>query len=204
VTLQARRIGIPNRAGLAVAALVILLFGTALIIAHVNAPSEPAANMLSTNPTSFDLPRLDGAGDVHIGDYKGRPAVVTFFASWCTACQSELPGFDAVSRTLVGRVTFVGIDSMETGNGLAMARQLGIAWWPLARDIHGLEASGLHDALGGIGMPITAFYSADGAVVAVVPGALTEPELDARLRAYFGTMTAPVPTSSGGTPAPAS
>ncbi len=189
-------------AGVAAAAIVTLVFCTVLIIAHVTARGQPATNALSTNPTGFVLPRLDGAGDVRIADYKGRPAVVTFFASWCSACRSELPGFATVSRALVGRVTFIGINSMETGDGLAMARQFGITSWPLARDTRGLQASGLHDALGGIGMPITAFYSAGGAVITVVPGALTVPALELQLQACFGIVGNQPPAATSRGPAP--
>ena len=100
------------------------------------------------------------------------------------------PGFAVVSRALTGRVTFIGVNSFETGNGMAMARQYGIAWWPIARDVGGAEASGLHDALGGIGMPITAFYSSGGKLLAVAPGALDEPALQMRLQQYIGVSDA--------------
>ena len=152
--------------------------------------AAPKSTAISTNPTNFVLPSINGPGDVRLASFRGRPTVVTFFASWCTACQSELPGFAAVSRALDGKVTFVGVNSFETGDGMAMARQYGIAWWPVARDVGGAEASGLHDALGGMGMPITAFYSSRGTLIAVAPGSLGEAALETRLQRYFGIAQA--------------
>lgn len=173
-------------AGMVVVLVVTVVFAALLIVSRAGGSSSATSSTVSTNPASFVLPSLDGQGDVRLASLRGKPTVVTFFASWCTACQSELPRFAVVSRTLTGRVTFVGVNSFETGTGMAMAREYGIAWWPLARDVGGAEASGLHDALGGIGMLITAFYSSGGKLLAVAPGALGEAELQMRLEQYFG------------------
>ena len=144
------------------------------------------SDQLSTAPAGFVLPRLNGSGTVRLADFHGKPTVLNFFASWCTACKGELPGYARVSQQLKGTVNFVGINSTETGDGLAMARQFGIGWWPLARDVDGAAASGLHDNLGQQGMPISAFYDATGRLVYVAPGALTEDSLRALLRQHFG------------------
>lgn len=177
-------------AGVLVALFVTAVFAALLIVNQVSGSGGSNSTAVSTNPTNFVLPSISGPGDVRLASFRGSPIVVTFFASWCTACQGELPVFAAVSRALVGKVTFVGVNSFETGNGMAMARQDGIAWWPIARDVGGAEASGLHDALGGIGMPITAFYSSKGTLIAVAPGALGEAALEMRLQQYFGIADA--------------
>ena len=39
----------------------------------------------------FDVARLRGDGRVRLGDYAGRPVVLTFWASWCISCRSEFP-----------------------------------------------------------------------------------------------------------------
>ena len=186
MTTRTHHRGRESVAGMVVALVVIVVFGL-VVVATRRTPSNGAtASAVSTNPTSFVLPSLDGPGDIRLANFTGKPTVVTFFASWCSACQGELPVFAGMSRALAGRVTFIAVNSFETGNGMAMARQYGIAWWPLARDIGGAEASGLHDALGGIGMPITAFYSSRGKLLAVAPGALSETSLEMRLQQYFG------------------
>jgi thiol-disulfide isomerase/thioredoxin len=170
---------------LAIVAVVILVAGRGN--ASNSGQGSPAgADQLSTAPAGFVLPRLVGSGTVRLADFRGKPTVANFFASWCTACTGELPGYARVSQQLKGTVNFIGVDSMENGDGLAMARQYGIGWWPLARDVDGAAASGLHDNLGQQGMPISAFYDAGGKLVFVAPGALTEDSLRALLRRYFG------------------
>lgn len=149
-------------------------------------PGGGGGGATSTDPAGFDLPRLNGDGDVRLASFRGKPTVVNFFASWCTACRGELPGFARVSRELEGKVNFVGVNSLETGDGLAMARQFGVDWWPIGKDVDGQQASGLHDALGGQGMPLTAFYDANGKLLYVSPGALPEPQLRATLQHYLG------------------
>ena len=137
-------------------------------------------------PQRFDLPAISGGGRVRLVDFRGKPTVVNFFASWCTACDDELPGFARLSTALRGKVNFVGVDSLETGDRLFMPRRHHITWWPLARDVGGAQGSGLHDALGGgSAMPLTAFYDAQGRLVEVNRAALPEDALRAKLRALY-------------------
>jgi cytochrome c biogenesis protein CcmG, thiol:disulfide interchange protein DsbE len=127
-----------------------------------------------TNPAAFSLPALNGNGWVRLAHYRGKPVVVNFFASWCTECQAELPGFTQEARALNGTVAFIGVDSLETGdkNYLPDRFHLAGAFAALARDA-GPGGNGLHAALGGGNtMPLTAFYSARGRLLAVERGAL--------------------------------
>jgi thiol-disulfide isomerase/thioredoxin len=140
----------------------------------------------STEPEAFDLPALEGDGRMRLADLAGHPVVVNFVASWCTACDAELPGFSVISRELEGEVTFVGVNARETGDPLVMPERHDITWWPLARDTGGRQGSGLHEALGGRGMPITAFCDADGNLLHVDGGALPEPALRDRIQQLYG------------------
>lgn len=165
--------------GVAIVAVV------AIVATAVNTSSDPG----STDPQAFDLPAIEGEDRVRLADFAGRPVVVNFFASWCTACDAELPGFATVSRELEGRVTFIGVNALETGDPLLMPERHGITWWPLARDIGGRNGSGLHAALGGRGMPITAFYDEAGELLHVDGGAVPEPILRDRLAELYGLGT---------------
>lgn len=142
-----------------------------------------------TEPDRFSLPKIQGDGQVELADYRGTPVVVNFFASWCTACDAELPGFSKVSKELRGEVQFVGVASLESGDPLFMPKRHDIMWWPLARDIGGKQKSGLHDALGGgNSMPLTAFYDENGKLLAVERAAIPEAALRQRLRELYGVQ----------------
>jgi thiol-disulfide isomerase/thioredoxin len=126
---------------------------------------------------------------VRLSDFRGKPLVLDFFASWCTACRAELPEFLAVGRRMGGRVQFAAVDSEENGDGLALAKQSGITAWRLARDVGGSQESGLREALESLpGMPITAFYDSAGRVLQVRLGALSGDALSSVLaQLYPGT-----------------
>lgn len=143
-----------------------------------------------TDATEFDLPALNRDGRIRLADFRGQPVVVNFFASWCTSCDFELPGFARVSEELKGKVAFVGVNSLETGDPMYMPTRHGIGWWPLAKDVGGGNGSGLLGAVGaGNAMPVTAFYDADGKLLRVERAALPESTLRTRLRELYGIQS---------------
>jgi thiol-disulfide isomerase/thioredoxin len=141
----------------------------------------------TTDAESFNLPALDGGRRIRLADFRGRPLVVNFFASWCTQCDAELPEFRDTARKVDDRVDFVFVNSNEDGDWRPMAERNDILDFPLAEDIGGTRGNGLYRAVGGPGgMPITAFYDADGKLVDVAFGALLGGALDDRLDAFYG------------------
>lgn len=165
-----------------VAAGVLIVVGVALLATVSSGGGDG-----TTSKEAFDLPQLQGHGRVRLAAFRGRPTVVNFFASWCSACDFELPGYARVSQELKGRVNFVGVDSLETGDPAYMPKRHGITWWPLAHDVGGSNGSGLHDSLGGgNAMPITAFYDTEGRLLDVERGALPESSLRDKLHKLYG------------------
>jgi peroxiredoxin len=74
---------------------------------------------------------------VTLGGFRGRPAVVSFFESWCGVCQVEQPDLTKVAAEFAGRVGFVGISFHDTvAAGRAYQRRYGISY-PLANDPSG-------------------------------------------------------------------
>jgi rhodanese-related sulfurtransferase/peroxiredoxin len=144
---------------------------------------------------NFRLPGLlDSTKTVSLADHKGKPVVVNFFASWCVYCNEELPGFVQVAKTTAGSVSFVGVDTNDPGDGVAMAKRFDLAGagFALAHDIGANPASDLWLSYGSQGLPVTAFYDADGKLVDFAGGMLSQTELEQRLQKNFGiTVTAP-------------
>jgi thiol-disulfide isomerase/thioredoxin len=136
---------------------------------------------------SFDLPALDDDENpdnrIRLTDFAGTPTVVNFFASWCTACNDELPAFRDAARSLEGEVDFIFVNSNETGNWRPMAENNDIDGMTLGKDIQGIRRNGLYRNLGGTGgMPITAFYDANGSLVDTAFTAFSDSTLDRQLR----------------------
>ena len=178
---------------ISLAALVVPVVALVAVVVtenSANSARNARAAGYVTNPAGWRLPALSGSRAITLAQFRGQPTVVNFFASWCTACDFELPGFAHVSQLLRGQVNFVGVNALETGDPMLMPRRHGITWWPLARDIGGANGSGLHDALGGgNSMPLTAFYDAQGRLLDVERGALPESALRAALQQLYHVPT---------------
>ncbi len=144
----------------------------------------------STDPAAWDLPAIGPTAEhqerVRLADFAGKPTVVNFFASWCVECDRELPGFRTVSTEFADQINFVGIASQETGNALTMPSRHDVLDWPLAQDVGGRNRSGLSEALGARGMPLTAFYSPEGELLHRQLGALDEGQLRQILAQLYG------------------
>lgn len=173
--------------------VVTVMVALAVLVGVGVAAFKPSGSSSSTagysaNPASFDLPALDGNGHVRLADFKGHPVVVNFFASWCVYCNEELPGFVQVAKATKGEVTFIGVNTSETGDGAAMAARFDLAGagFHLARDIGKSPASDLWSSFGAQGLPVTAFYDAQGKRVDFSGGMLTQAQLEERLKTDFG------------------
>ena len=169
-----RTVGIAAAIGVAFVAFVIILW--------------PQAASGDTSAEAWDLPRLDGEGRVTLADFRGKPTVAAFFASWCEVCEHEIPEFLGVYQQLGDQVNFVGINTQDNGRGLGDAQKWGIAGeWPLARDIGGGNGSGLSTGTFGMrGSPLTVIYDQAGQVAHVQRGGISGAQLSSILGQLFG------------------
>ena len=150
----------------AVLALVLSVAAVAGVLGYRHLESIPGQSA-----TTLQLVRLDGAGTGRLADWRGTPVVVNLFASWCPSCLSEMPAFERASHDYAGRVVIVGVDTQDApGDGLRLARQLGITY-PLLADTRHSE---LYSLLQGQGMPVTAFIGRDGKFKRIYSGELDE------------------------------
>lgn len=181
-----------------VSALAAVLIGVG-IIAFTGNNSAPAADNSGqaylAHKDDFRLPGLgDASKTVALADFKGTPVVVNFFASWCVYCNEELPGFIQVAHATKGKVAFVGVNTGDPGDGVGMAKRFDLAGngFTLAKDIGTEPASDLWTAYGSQGLPVTAFYDAQGKLVDFSGGMLTQSDLAQRITKNFGVdATAP-------------
>lgn len=145
-----------------------------------------------TTATGWDLPALvaendpDGDGRITLAEFQGKPVVLNFFASWCVACDRELPSFRQAVDDFEGEVQILFINSNETGDWRPMVDRGGIDDQILIDDIGGSRNNGVYRSLGGTnGMPLTAFYDADGNIAEVVPGELSADQIYSRIQALL-------------------
>jgi thiol-disulfide isomerase/thioredoxin len=78
-----------------------LFFGLLLwlIVSPVAAVEDPPEVPLFPD---YTLSTLDGSGKVNLTDFRGRPVLLTFWASWCGPCRVELPELQRLYSELAG------------------------------------------------------------------------------------------------------
>jgi thiol-disulfide isomerase/thioredoxin len=138
-------------------------------------------------PDSVGEVRVGALGDTaetQLGDLlTGAPMVINFFAPWCAPCVDEMPAFERVHQDVGDEVTFIGLAvPPDLDEAVDTVAATGVTY--------PTYADSLDDALlffEGINMPTTVFLGADGEVLHVNTGPLTEDELRAELADRFGT-----------------
>jgi cytochrome c biogenesis protein CcmG/thiol:disulfide interchange protein DsbE len=141
------------------------------------------AGELPASVAEVRLGSLDGGDDRSLGEFTGTtPVVVNFFASWCVPCVEEMPAIEAVHQSLGDQVTFVGLANQDRDeDALATVEATGVTY-----PTYGDPGASAISYFGGLSMPTTVFIAADGTVVDVNSGALSEAELRAKITDLFG------------------
>ncbi|MBP3427576.1 MAG: redoxin domain-containing protein [Clostridia bacterium] len=110
-----------------------------------------------------DFTAYDDAGNpVSLKDFRGKPVVVNFFASWCGPCKMEMPDFEDCYKEYGDKVQFLMVNLCAFGNdtkeaGKALVAQGGYTF-PVLFDTDG-DAALTYSIRS---MPTTIFVSADG------------------------------------------
>jgi len=103
---------------------------------------------------------------VPMAAFKGQPLVVNFWATWCAPCKEEMPDFQRLTASELGKqVKVIGIGIDNAPNMSAFAMKSGITYPLLVGGPIGLD---LLKALGNTvgGLPYTVVVDRSGKVVA--------------------------------------
>lgn len=153
--------------------LTILTFGFGRDPHHIPSVLEgqPAAD--------FSLPTLDGhPATMSLTDLRGKPAVINFWATWCTPCKDEDPLLQAAAKHYADRVQFIGVVYQDEPNAVRQAFGTNPPPYPQLMD----HASKVAIAYGVAGVPETFFLDGHGRIIAKHAGALTKTILEAHIQ----------------------
>lgn len=177
-----RRVGRRRRRLAAVSTIVSAAIAVGVLVADhprqqtitLRAPTLPAASGAAGPAPGFRLADLrHPATTITLSEYRGRPVIVNFWASWCFPCRAEMPAFAGVARQLSHQAVFVGVDEEDSrSSALSFAAAAGVGY-PLVSDPQGSLTSRFKV----VGFPTTVIISADGRIAADHPGPLSAKDL---------------------------
>jgi cytochrome c biogenesis protein CcmG, thiol:disulfide interchange protein DsbE len=150
----------------AAGALVALLVYGLVAVGESTTIDDAVARGERPAAPSRPLPRLDG-GQGSLADFRGRPVVLNFWASWCEPCEAEAPALKRAQAQLqrVGG-TVLGVTVQDaTPDSRAFAKEHGLRF-PSLRDVDGE----LGKDYGRTGVPETFVIDRRGRVAAISRG----------------------------------
>ena len=143
-----------------------------------------AANASDVAP---DLELHDLKGAPHkLADYRGKPVVLNFWATWCVPCATEMPLLDEMQKRYQGKVVFIAAsvdfdDVKPSIPAFIKKHHAGDLTVMTGAELDSLHDFGLKDA-----MPGTVFIDAEGNIVGRASGALKRDELETQLQKLAG------------------
>ena len=119
---------------------------------------EHSDNPLANN---FSLPSLDGSQKVMLEEFKGKPVIINFWASWCSPCRQEIPFLENTWKDYKDKgFVFIGIDVMDDKTQAEnFIKAFGITYLNLQD-----QTGEVSNAYGVIALPATFFIDKEGRV----------------------------------------
>jgi thiol-disulfide isomerase/thioredoxin len=109
----------------------------------------------------FKLAKLDGSGDLKLGDLRGKVVFIDFWASWCAPCQKSMPLFDAMAKEFpADRFQLIGVN-VDKDPGAA---KKALAKRPVSYPIVSDPSGSLPGRYGVETMPMAYLVDGDGAI----------------------------------------
>jgi cytochrome c biogenesis protein CcmG, thiol:disulfide interchange protein DsbE len=128
----------------------------------------PNFALTDANNTSFQL-----------SDYRGKPLLLNFWATWCPPCRAEMPEIEAAYRKFKNDgFTVLGIDAREDVLTVNKYVETGGYSWPMPIDVQGKVI----EQYGVTAYPTSFFVDRSGFIRAVQIGGMDKKGLDERLK----------------------
>lgn len=158
----------------------VLMAGAWVLYTGLSAQMEPETLPVETQEAMLapDFTVYDGEGNaVSLSEFRGKPVILNFWASWCGPCKSEMPEFQAAFETYSEDIHFVLVDMVDgyqetKEQGQALIDEMGYTF-PVYFDMD-MDAAYTY---GITSIPATYFLDAEGYLVTGARGALSAERL---------------------------
>ena len=166
-----------NRTVLSVGAIITSVLIGILFLGLGKNPNAIRSPLIGKEAPTFALREVGTETTVDVAQFRGKPLVINFWATWCGPCWEEHPVLVASARSRPD-VQFLGVVFQDTEEKiLDFLRERG-AGYPTVVDNKGKTAI----AYGIGGVPETFFLNASGVIVAKYSGPMSEGDLQEELR----------------------
>ena len=157
-----------------------IAFGLAGPAARGRDVSRPGAGRANLDFTVKDL----NGQDVRLADFKGRPLLINFWATWCGPCKIEIPGLvELTEKYKKTGFTVVGISTDDTPEDLKAFASVYKMNYPILVGLGHDELMEAYEAE--LGIPVSWFVRRDGTIALKSEGAQTKAWFEERIKALF-------------------
>jgi peroxiredoxin len=143
-------------------------------------PSKPSTSASDSDKASGVPLNKFGGGQLRLDDYKGKPVVLNFWATWCTPCRTETPWFvELYKKYKADGLEVVGISMDEPDNPRVpkFIANAGIDY-PIAFGNDDVAAA--FDA--NTSLPVTVLIARDGHIAKTIHGIESKDALDKEIQ----------------------
>ncbi|HYX48248.1 MAG TPA: TlpA disulfide reductase family protein [Ktedonobacteraceae bacterium] len=160
---------------------LLVLILTQLLTPATHSVVDPLVGHSAPNFTLVLLHPDAGKSSLSLSNFKGKPIVLNFWASWCQPCKEELPLLENTWKQMQSQkknIVFLGIDFQESNSDASnFLEQQGVTY------LAGLDTDGsIASKYGVTSLPQTIFIDHDGTVTSREPQELTGQELSSNLQ----------------------
>jgi cytochrome c biogenesis protein CcmG, thiol:disulfide interchange protein DsbE len=141
-------------------------------------PNEIRSPLIGKPAPSFALREVGTGRTIDLAEFKGKPVVLNFWATWCGPCWEEHPILVANARRLEPNVQFLGVVFQDKEDKIMSFLDQRGSGYPTVVDDKGKTAI----AYGVGGVPETFFLDANGVIAAKFNGPMNADALQANLQ----------------------
>ena len=168
--------------------IVVLLIAVVLVGLFVAIPRQDRSDVMAEAQNlapDFSMFDIDG-NEIKLSDFRGKPVILNFWASWCGPCKMEMPDFDEKHQAYGDQIHFLMVNLTDGSQETVETASTFIAEQGYSFPVYfDTDRSGAI-AYGVSAVPVTYFIDEEGFFVTYQPGMLSAEALQKGIDLLIG------------------